>query len=349
MRRVLVGRTCTPVSEQPAVHRREAGAPVCTEESRPLRAHQDDSAYVLLGDPGAGKSTAFRCEYEALGGERAHLISARDFRTLTPQTDWRDKTLFIDGLDEVRAGASDARTPFDAIRARLDALGRPPFRLSCRAADWLGANDRRHLESVSPDDRVTVLGLDPLTSEDALRILAGGDGPSDAAAFIESARERGLDAMLANPQSLGMLADAVGAGGEWPASRSGTFERACRSMVEEENEEHAIAFADWHVPPDDLVDAAGRLCAGLLLADRDGYAQRRPASDARYPVLDCCVPEPEGSRESAAGATRAEAGSARRLLRRALGTRLFTSSHGGVSPRSTATWRSSWPRDTSLG
>ena len=97
----------------------------------------------------------------------------------------------------------------------------------------------------------------------------------------------------------------------------------------EKNEEHAIAFADWHVPPDDLVDAAGRLCAGLLLADCDGYAQRRPASDARYPVLDCCVPEPEGSRESAASATRTRVGSARRLLRRALGTRLFTSSHDG--------------------
>ena len=330
MRRVLVGRTCTPVPEQRGSDGREAGAPAREEASRPLSAHRDNSAYVLLGDPGAGKSTAFRCEYEALGGERAHLITARDFRTLAPaRPEWRGKTLFIDGLDEVRAGASDARTPFDAIRARLDGLGRPPFRLSCRAADWLGGNDRRRLESVSPDDRVTVLGLDPLTSEDALRILAGGDGPSDAAAFIESARERGLDAMLANPQSLGMLADAVGAGGEWPASRSETFERACRSMVEEENEEHAVALADWHVPPDDLVDAVGRLCAALLLADCDGYAQRRPASDARYPVLDCCVPEPEDSRESADVAAHAAAGSAHRLLRRALGTRLFTSSQEG--------------------
>jgi hypothetical protein len=87
-----------------------------------LSAHRDDSAYVLLGDPGAGKSTAFKCEYEALGGERAHLISARDFLTLAPRTEWGDKTLFIDGLDEVRTGSSDARTPFDAIRARLDAL-----------------------------------------------------------------------------------------------------------------------------------------------------------------------------------------------------------------------------------
>ena len=325
MKRVRVSRTCTPVFEQRGSDRREAGASARAEESRPLSAHRDDSAYVLLGDPGAGKTTAFQGEYEALGGARAHLIAARDFRTLAARPEWRGKTLFIDGLDEVRAGASDARTPFDAIRARLDGLGTPPFRLSCRAADWLGANDRRHLESVSPDDRVTVLGLDPLTSDDALRILGGGDGPSDAAAFMESARDRGLDAMLANPLSLGMLADAVGTGGEWPASRAETFERACRSMAEETNEEHAIAFADWHVPLEELIDAAGRLCAGLLLADCDGDALRRAAADARYPVLDCCVPESEGSRESAAGAARG----ARRLLRRALGTRLFTSLHEG--------------------
>ena len=329
MKRVRVSRTCTPVFEQRGSDRREAGASARAEESRPLSAHRDDSAYVLLGDPGVGKTTAFQGEYEALGGARAHLIAARDFRTLAARPEWRGKTLFIDGLDEVRAGASDARTPFDAIRARLDGLGTPPFRLSCRAADWLGANDRRHLESVSPDDRVTVLGLDPLTSDDALRILDGSDGPSDAVAFIESARHRGLDAMLANPQSLGMLADAVGAGGEWPASRSETFERACRSMVEEKNEEHAIPFADRPVPPDDLVDAAGRLCAGLLLADCDGYALRRPASDARYPVLDCCVAEPEGSTESAASAARTGPAGEGRLFRRALATRLFTSPHEG--------------------
>lgn len=325
---VRVTRTCTPVSGQRGSNRRGAGALARAEASRPLSAHRDDQAYVLLGDPGAGKTTAFRCEYEALGSGRAHLMAARDFRTLAPRTEWRDKTLFIDGLDEVRAGSPDARTPFDAIRAGLDALGRPSFRVSCRAADWLGANDRRHLESVSPDNHVTVLGLDPLTSDDALRILDGG-GPSDAASFIESARDRGLDALLANPQSLVMLADAVGAGGEWPAGRTETFERACRSMAEEANEEHAIAFEDWHVAPDVLVDAAGRLCAGLLLADCDGFALRPPASDARYPLLSRCVAEPESSPESAAGGVRSAPGGARRLLRRALGTRLFTSSHEG--------------------
>ena len=114
------------------------------------KAFRDAPAYVLLGDPGAGKTTAFEIEREALG-EQACLVSARDFLTFDPQhhPEWRGKTLFIDGLDEVRAGSSDARTPFDAIRGRLDTLEKPRFRLSSREADWLGANDRNRLEAVS--------------------------------------------------------------------------------------------------------------------------------------------------------------------------------------------------------
>ena len=324
---LIVSRTCTPVPHERGAEHAPPGAPAPAAESRPLAACRDVSAYVLLGDPGAGKTTALRSECATLGCEHAVSVDARDFLTFDPKArpEWRGKTLFIDGLDEVRAGASDARTPFDAIRERLNALGRPRFRLSCRAADWLGGNDRDRLQSVAPGGRVTVLALDPLTSDDELRILDERDVP-DAAAFIQSAADRGLDALLANPQSLAMLADAVGSGGEWPASRSETFERACRSMVEETNEEHRIALDDQPVFPDDLVDAAGRLCAGLLLADCDGHALRRSASNARYPVLDRCVDAPEDAARSAAGAGRTGTGSA--VFRRALATRLFTSPDG---------------------
>ena len=316
-----VPRTCTPVPDERESERAAPGAAAPTAESRPLAACRDVSAYVLLGDPGAGKTTALRSECAALGGEHALLVAARDFLAFDPaaRPEWRGKALFIDGLDEVRAGLSDARTPFDAIRARLDALGRPRFRLSCRAADWLGANDRNRLQSVAPDGRVTVLALDPLTSDDVLRILGERNVP-DAAAFIRSAADRGLDALLANPLSLAMLVDIVRSGGEWPESRTETFERACRSMVEETNDEHRIAFDARHVSPNEMVDAAGRLCAGLLLADCDGCTLRGPASNARFPVLDLCVEASECAAESAAAV--------RERLGRALATRLFTSPDG---------------------
>ena len=324
---LIVSRTCTPVAESRGPGHPVAVAPARPAESRPLADFRDLPACVLLGDPGAGKTTALQCEYTALGAERSLLVAARDFLAFDPAAhpEWRGKTLFIDGLDEVRAGVSDARTPFDAVRARLDALGRPRFRLSCRSADWLGANDRDRLQSVAPDGRVPVFTLDPLTSDDVLRILEERK-LRDPAAFITSAADRGLDALLANPQSLGMLADVVGSGGEWPESRRETFERACRSLAEETNDEHRIASDAHPVSQDELVDAAGRLCAGLLLADRDGYALRQPASNLRYPLLDNCLEDADGSPESAAVAKNVAPDAA--VFRRALATRLFTSPDG---------------------
>ena len=242
-------------------------------------------AYVLLGDPGSGKTTVFQIEEK--GVDDAHFIAARDFLTLNVDShpEWREKTLFIDGLDEVRAGTADVRTPFDAIRERLDALGKPRFRLSCREADWLGANDRDRLVSVTPDGTITVLRLDPLTDEDTIEILGAQPGVDDAQEFIETARERGVDGLLKNPQSLELLVKAVADGG-WPESRLDTFERACSHIAKERNEEHLIA-----APPPalgDLLDAAGRLCAVQLIAGIAGYTVGPSESDLAYPSPEEC-------------------------------------------------------------
>ena len=177
---IIVSRTCTEISTGNEDHHRE-------KDLRPLDAFRDVSAYVLLGDPGAGKTTAFEAECEALG-EDAYPITARDFLTFEPQShpEWRGKTLFIDGLDETRVGVNDSRTPFDQIRRRLDELGKPRFRLSCREADWLGANDRKRLESVSLDSKVTVLRLNPLTDSDIGDILNTRPNIGDAQEFIAS-------------------------------------------------------------------------------------------------------------------------------------------------------------------
>ena len=276
---VIVPRTCTEVSDTD--HNRP-------NESRPLDDFRSKSAYVLLGDPGSGKTTVFQIEEK--GVDDAHFITARDFLTLNVDShpEWREKTLFIDGLDEVRAGTADVRTPFDAIRERLDALGKPRFRLSCREADWLGANDRDRLVSVTPDGTITVLRLDPLTDEDTIEILGAQPGVDDAQEFIETARERGVDGLLKNPQSLELLVKAVADGG-WPESRLDTFERACRQMVREPNKEHQAARRGTETSsPDQLLDAAGRLCAVQLIAGSAGYTLGPDESDRDYPSPEEC-------------------------------------------------------------
>ena len=260
------------------------------QEPLSLETFRDVPAYVLLGDPGAGKTTSFKAECKALG-EKACSLTADEFLTYTEgrsPSEWQDKTLFIDGLDEVRVSAQGA-SEFREVRKLLRALGKPRFRLSCREADWLGANDQERLESVSPDSKVRVLRLNPLTAPDVEKILSARSDVPDPHAFITTAQEKGVDGLLFNPLSLGMLADAVAGGKNWPESRGQTFEEACRRMACEHDPVRRMATVSGSPPTlEQLLDAAGRLCAVQLIAGKAGYTLHGQPGNNEYPALDQC-------------------------------------------------------------
>ena len=273
---IAIPRTCTPL-------RNERGGSFATPaEPAPLTAFRQEPAYVLLGDPGMGKSTAFGEERRAIG-EDAILITARHFATFDAEDhpEWRDKTLFIDGLDEIRAGRNDPTQSVDRIRRNLDKLGKPRFRLSCRHADWLDT-DRKSLEAVSATGEVAVLLLDPLDEVRAHELVARCTHIDDVDSFLGGARRRGLQGTLANPQSLTMLAQAVHAG-KWPASRAATYEQACIGMAAEHNDEHLSVRPPGNA--DRVLDAAGRLCAPLLIAGHPGCATTPAHENDDYPCL----------------------------------------------------------------
>ena len=276
----LVTRTCTEILPR---GERTGAEP----ESRPLSAFRSTPAYALLGDPGLGKTTAFERECRELG-EKAHLIDARDFVTLDLDShpEWRGKTLFIDGLDERRAGQSDTRAPLDRIRTRLDSLGSPRFRISCRDADWLGENDRARLNVVAPNGEVATLRLDPLTGSDIEEVLTGHPLIEDPQLFMREAQSRGVDSLLANPQTLNMLADVVGDQGDWPRSRLETFEMACLQMATEHNEERSLATRS--PSHERLLDAAGYLCAAQLLTGAAGHSLAPGDVDSQDIARDDC-------------------------------------------------------------
>ena len=290
----IVRRTCRDIGER--VPRSKSEVP-----PRPLEAWEDRAAYVLLGPPGAGKTTIFKHEAERQGG---HYVTARDFLTFKDQPEWHGTTLYIDGLDETRTGTADRRTPLDSIRGKLDRMGRPRFRLSCREADWFGANDRENVKTVTPDGAVTVLRLDPLSAQDIRQILLANPGSGDPDAFIASAEDRGLHGLLANPQSLRLLAVAVGADGIWPGSRMQAFDMACRTLLGEPNDDHRIAHSD-RGSVSDLMDASGRLCAIQLLTGAAGYSLSGMDGDPHFLGLDQV------------------SGEDRAILRRCLQSRLF--------------------------
>jgi hypothetical protein len=110
-------------------------------------------AWVLLGEPGAGKSEALNIEAHETGG---HYLTARELITANPVPEqWRGKTLFIDALDESRAEGVDSLAL--RISNQLRILDYPPFRLACRAADWYGPSDRADLQQLSPNGKLVTL------------------------------------------------------------------------------------------------------------------------------------------------------------------------------------------------
>ena len=251
--------------------------------SQTLADFRDSDAYVLLGAPGAGKTELFKAEGKHEG---CHYVTARDFLTFDVERspEWHGTTLFIDGLDEKRAGSPDTRTPLDDIRAKLDALGCPRFRLSCREADWFGSNDRTQLATVSKNREIRVLRLNPLTDHGIRELLNRRAEVDDADAFMDEARSRGIGYLLANPKNAEMLAKAV-SGGTWPNTRKETFELACEELVQEPNFEHRLA--NRNRPGNSaLLVAAQRLSALLLLTGRKGYDEFEHQDDSEYLGLE---------------------------------------------------------------
>ena len=284
------------------------------DQSFPLTEFQSERAYVLLGDPGAGKTTAFMTEANADPNSQT-LVTARRFigRSLDRHPEWRETTLFIDALDEVRAGSADLRRPIDAIIDRLEQLGSPNFRLSCRSADWLGSRDSEEIASAIGDGDVIVLHLEPLEPED-IRALVADLGGTDPEAFIAEAHDRGVGELLQNPQLLGLLVKAVSEG-DWPDGRRATFERACQVMVQEHNAEHRAANRNAPpVPISNILDAAGHLSALLLLSDKQSASLDDTDDTEDFSLADL--------RDAAS-----ERGG--HALRRALRTPLFTDHRDG--------------------
>ena len=248
-------------------------------EGLSLTHFRSDHSYVLLGEPGLGKSRAF--ETEAHRVRAPDPITARRFMSRHPEShpDWQGGPLFIDGLDEVRADGADPRVPLDKILARLEALGNPPFRLSCRSGSWLEPGDQRELSSLTGAAPIRVLRLNPLGREGVRQIVSLRR--DDADEFILKAFEHGLDTFLWNPELLRVLLNSVQTAG-WPDSPSAAFESACQAFARERNNEHRDARRGIARPSRDAVlSAAGELSALMLIAGKGGWT----AADADDPDI----------------------------------------------------------------
>jgi len=255
-------RTCTEVSQ---------GAKDNLDyfnSNKLLADFRTQNAYVLLGEPGAGKTKSFEHEAKQSGG---HYIKAREFITFDIQKEWRSKVLFIDGLDEVRIGSTNGLIPLDLIRNKLLQLGKPKFRLSCREADWLGTSDGHDIEDVTIGGHITVLHLDEFNEEDIKEFAKHENNTLDVQRFIDWGYKHALTPMLSNPQILKLIIKAT-SGNKWPETKKDAYRMACEKMVLESNVAHQLSKESKEYSVKQRIEAAGKLFAHQLIAGLEGYS-----------------------------------------------------------------------------
>lgn len=249
---------------------RHLNAPSDRPQDAAVRLFTDFAArpdLVLLGDPGAGKTRVFM---EAATREGGRFLKARAFLSL-PADRLRGQTLFIDGLDEKRAGRGD-RDTVDAMVEKLFAVDPAKVRISCRVADWLGESDLTGFQPYfEQHGEAPVVLLQSLSRDEQVAVLAAeGLDPAAADAFIREATDRGLDDFLENPQNLIMLRRAVQTG-SWPATRKELFELSTQLMLQEFDKERARS-GGGSFSVADLRPAAGGVCAARLISDVDAVS-----------------------------------------------------------------------------
>lgn len=265
--------------------RKVSPAPEPGELPKPFSAYLKCPNMVLLGDPGAGKSHLLHHFATVGGGAR---LQARDFLNLDIVSLSASKALFIDALDEKRAGRGDQST-IDAIVSKLCIVKPNQVRIACRAADWLGETDLAAFQAYF--DRAggsVVLSLEPLSDDECLIVLKER-GVAEPEKFLDEAKRRGLEELLTNPQNLIMLSDVVQKG-SWPKSRTELFRKSVDLLLSEHNVAHT-RHESGSYSPEELLEAAGGICAVRLISDIDGIslADTSPSNDfPSYRNINIC-------------------------------------------------------------
>jgi len=230
---------------------------------------------VLLGDPGAGKSHLFT---ELAQAAKTTVQRAGNFLNTPPGT--AGVTLFIDALDERRAGRSD-RATIDLIVQKLYAVNAARVRLACREHDWLGGTDLAVFHPYfAQSGGYVVLALEPLTDGEQHDILKM-NGVIDPQEFIKEAVRRDLSEFLINPQNLKMLAEVV-LKKDWPKTRRELFEDTTVILLQEHNRDSARSGGGQYVVNEVRLPASAA-CALRLISDVEGISLAEVEIDPLYP------------------------------------------------------------------
>ncbi|MGP9820952.1 hypothetical protein ACTZWW_13130 [Salinarimonas sp. NSM] len=224
---------------------------------------------IVLGEPGMGKTELLKqlAEQAGTGVRRAGVFA----RMNAPARVRSNVPLVIDGVDQVAsAQPGDA---IELIAARLADGGSPPFILSCRVDDWRSSVARGAFSEY--DTPLRELVLLPFSTDDAVAFLTETLGSERAAAVAASLEERGLDAFLENPLTLGFVLSIAQRDGALPDTRADLMTQAVEILRVENDDGTRVDTALARLGSEAALDAAGALFAAFLLGGAETIARTK--------------------------------------------------------------------------
>ena len=227
--------------------------------------------YVLLGEPGMGKSREFHRETKRVGGDVP--ISADDLihsgQEFYPK--WKNGVVFIEDIDQVRTNDRGLVSVVKQITSCLEELGNPAFRISCRTASWLSAEDLADLHLWIQSEKIQILLLNPPTMDEVCDFISlKGLNPTT---LIPQAEERNIRSFLFNPFLLITLLNLV-EHKSWPSHRTEAFKMACTQLMKQQrqNEDYSFQFSGSVSEIDAMFRCAGLLSSLMLITNHKGWS-----------------------------------------------------------------------------
>lgn len=261
--RVGFGHSCSTASEPGYVLRdllvtdSEVGKMLCPEREF----LQHEGPLVVLGEPGAGKSRLV-AEF-ARKGLDAPVLSARHVGTeigaATPP-----RRIIVDDFGELPSLGH--ANPMEELLARIPRLAHGNIVVACRTSEW----HDHYAEVISRRwNRWPLVGeLLPLDEEGRAAFVNAHAKNGRSPGLAAGGKSAGLCAATGNPALLSMLlglrSSAI------PKTKTGLLEKVCEDLAGASHQRGLNGGGNGSVSLDSLLDAAGLVCAHLLLSGTRG-------------------------------------------------------------------------------